>query len=264
MPYYAGAVVAAKFLIISVAAFGLFTGSITLAQTTDDNIEVMICPDPSQSSVMVREPQSDSVTNQPTADIIGDVQLISQIDFFIDDVYNHTLALAHQDTSFSTKISLAPGTHTIKLVATDSCSNTVHTESVIITHEPTIQPSVGQNIDTQVGGQDTPTVSVGEVIEPSKNIAQELFNNVITAPLVNIGRALDIIAAPDASTEVKWGNVGRSAFFVFGSSLVLTSAYIGLIGMIPPRLSFLPYTKGQLIGSLAFGGLAMLVLVFIV
>jgi hypothetical protein len=263
MPYYAGAVAAAKFFILSVAVLGLFTGGVVMAQTPDDNIEVMICPDPSQSSLMVREPQSDSVTDQPSADINGSIQLISQIDFFIDDVYNHTLALAHQDTSFSTKISLSPGTHTLKLVATDSCSNTVHTESMIITHEPAIQPSIGQNVDTQVEGRDDLTVNEGEVIEPSKSIVQEVFDTVITAPLVNIGRALDIIAAPDARADVKWGNVSRSAFFVFGSSLVLMSIYVGLIGAIPSRLSFLPYTKGQLMGSLAFGGTAILILVFV-
>jgi hypothetical protein len=211
----------------------------------------------------VREPQSDSITDQPKAMIRGDVQLISQIDFFIDDTYNNTLALGPQDTTFVSGISLSPGTHTLKAVATDSCSNTTHTESVVITYEPAIQPSVGQNIATQVEDQQTSGLENRETIEPAKSIAEKAFDNIIVLPIIALGKSLDIVSLPAASGELQWQNSARSLSFVIGSGLVLTAGYVSLMGSVPAHMSFLPFSRRQIIGGGAIIGAAMLALVFI-
>lgn len=260
MPYYAGAIAAAKSLFVAAAVASLLVGGLVSAQQ-NDNIEVMVCPDPSQSSFAVSEPQSDSVTDQPKTVIRGSIQYISQIDFFIDDVYNNTIALGYSDVVFESTMTLPPGTHTLKIVATDSCSRTVHSETKVITYEPAIQPSIGQQVATQIDGQATPD---GEVVsEPDKSVIETIVDDAIVMPLISLGKALDIISLPAPNSEVTWQNTIRSFFFVFGSTLILAAAYIGLLGAVPPRLSFLPYSRYQLIGGLALAGAVMLVLVFI-
>ena len=263
MPYYTGVIVAAKSLLLSAGVVGLVSGGIVSAQAPDDNVEVMVCPDASQSSFTVSMPQSDSVTDQEKTVISGSVLLISQIDFFINDTYSHTVALGGRDVEFSSVMSLPPGTHTLKFVATDSCSNVTHTQTVVVTYEPAIQPSIGNEVPTRVGDQPNVDAVVGEDIVPPKSIAQEVMENFSISPIIIIGTALDITSLPEASSGQSWQNTSKSISFVFGSSLLLAAAYISLLGSIPSKLSLLPYSRSQLTGGLAIIGLVVLVFVFI-
>lgn len=262
MPYYTGAIAVARVLIVSAATIGILGGAVVSAQTATDNVEVMVCPDASQSSFVLNQPQSDSVTDQEKVIISGGVLFISQIDFFINDTYSHTVALGSDDVNFESSMSLPPGTHTLKFVATDSCSNVIHTQSIVVTYQPAVQPSLGSEVDTQVDGQ--PAVATEEeAVAPTKSVAQEVIDRVIIMPLISIGNALDITSLPAGSADQSWQNTIKSVSFVFGSSFVLGAAYIAAIGSLPSKLSFLPYSRGRVVGGLSGIGLVVLLLVFI-
>lgn len=251
--------VAKTFLVIACAAvlsFGVSTTHVAHAL-----VEVMICPDSSQSNIMITSPQSDSIVNEPKLSISGDVTYISQIDFFIDDVYSHTVALGYSATEFSSPVSLMPGTHTIKLTATDSCSQAMYADSVVVTYEPTTQPSVGENVETIVEGSSS---RVNTEAQPAlENSTIETFiTNFIVPPFAKITDALDI-SSPDAvGRELAPADVTRSMLFVAGTALTFAAVHIGIVATLPAHFSFLLNHRRWSSGVLAIAGLALMSLVF--
>lgn len=122
------------------------------AQEVKGAINVMICPRGDQSGIALVKPLSDTVVDQPTVKIEGAVQSISLIDFYADDAYNNTIAVGAGEESFASEVFLTPGTHTIKLVAFDSCAQETHETSFVITYHPQIVPSAGNETSTTVNG----------------------------------------------------------------------------------------------------------------
>lgn len=240
----------------------LLAGGSAHAEGADSRVEVMVCPTADQVHLSITQPTSDSVVSESKLAISGMTNFVSQVDIYVDTAYNNTIALSYADTSFTSDVSLRPGTNTVKIVATGTCGVTTAEESVIITYQPKVQASVGGDVPTIVDDQVSPPAVVSESI-PEKSPILQNIDRWVVAPLINIGKSLDIITLPSATNEAKLQNTSRSVFFVLGSGLTLTAAYLGLIGMIPPKPSFLPYTRGQLIGGFAITGLVMLVLVFI-
>lgn len=263
MPYYGTVMPIAKFVLaafISVAAVMAFTNESVAAQDTGSRVEVMVCPDPSGSSIAVAQPASDSIVSEPKVMVSGSVVYISQIDFFIDNVYNNTLALGSADKSFTSQVTLSPGTHTLRIVATDSCSQTTHTENIVVTYEPTILPSAGRDVETTVGGQLTTPIDNADNAIPSPGPIEEFFNSTIMPPVAAIGRALDII--PFNNEASLGGNAARSSVFVLGSALVLSALYISMLGALPAKLAFLGSPHSKIVWGMAATGLVAMTLVF--
>lgn len=127
-----------KAIIFVLGVLLLPIGSVAAQSSGGSQITVMVCPTTTESAFTVTTPQSDSVVGRADVAVSGGVKNISQIDFFVDDIYNNTVAIGYTDTAFATVISLAPGTHTLKMTAYDSCHQTSHTNSLVLTYEPTV------------------------------------------------------------------------------------------------------------------------------
>ena len=264
MPYCNGALIAARSSLIVV---GVVLLSLSMAIMDNSNaralVEVMICPDASQSRFTLTAPQSDSIVNDPQISVSGEVQYISQIDFMIDDVYNNTLALGYSATNFTSQLTLPPGTHTITFIATDSCSQSTHNGSLVVTYEPRTQPSVGEDVETVVDGVVTSAKEVSQP-EPEKNIIEKAMDSYVVPPLRAAGDSLDITAPPEDPAQVIEGtDVARAALFVAGAVLTVSAVYIGAMTLLPVNLSFLMKFRRRKTTIAAIIGLVLMGLTFI-
>lgn len=150
MRYLNDAITVAKVFTATACSVGVLLGATVSAQSSGTDVSVRVCPQVSSASLAITQPVSDSKTNNPKITVEGDVEYISQIDFFIDDVYDHTIALGYATTSFKSSLTVAPGTHTLRLEAIDSCSPEPLTDSVVITYQPEAQPSIGSDVITDI------------------------------------------------------------------------------------------------------------------
>ncbi len=140
----------AKVCLVALVAVFLAVPVVRAQEVKGSQIKVYVCPTAVQSNITITRPASDSVVSQPKVKVAGSVESISQIDFYIDDAYNNTLAVGGGDQTYESELSLAPGTHTIKLVAWDSCSQVAHEASIVITYQPEVVPGPGTGTDTRI------------------------------------------------------------------------------------------------------------------
>jgi len=129
---------AVKWCLASISVLAVCAGGIALAESGSSTVQVMICPSEGESTLTITSPASDSVVGDSRMTISGAVQYISQLDIYIDEAYDTTTALEYDDTSYEEMLTLEPGTHTVKVVAFDSCHQTTHTQNIVVTYEPTV------------------------------------------------------------------------------------------------------------------------------
>lgn len=176
---YIAAVIAGALLLL-----GLPGAALALTGAGNSTIKVMVCPTGSESSLSITAPASDSVIGDSQVITRGTVENISQIDFYLDDTYNNTIALDYGATSFSSVISLQAGTHTIRLVAYDSCHQTTHTASVVLTYEP----SVALPVPEQAAHGDPQ-------LPPSAKVPQKA-RGLVSYDKLTVGKSPAQVAAP--------------------------------------------------------------------
>jgi hypothetical protein len=261
MQYYNGVVIVTRSFFAAAGIVVLFSVGAVAAQSPSDNIEVVICPAISQSGVIVIEPKSDSIVNEPKVAVNGTVEHISQIDFFIDDVYNNTVALGYSEMAFESLVTLSAGTHTIKLIATDSCSQTPHNYNLVVTYQPKTQPSVGSEVETEVGN--VVINSAEQTPAQSENAtAESIIDRFVTPPFVAIARTLDIVKSVEADSATRLKDAARSVLFLAGATLTFSAAYIGVAATLPVHLSFLMNFRRRAMGVVAIVGSVLMALVF--
>jgi hypothetical protein len=261
MPSFADAAIVARILLLAVGALWLVAGPVASAEGADSQVNVIVCPTADLVQFSVTQPASDSVVSNPILTVSGAVDFVSQIDIYIDDNYNNTLALNYADASFDSAVSLRPGTNTIKVIATGTCGVATIEKSIVVTYQPKVESSIGKDVPTVVGGRAALATPAVDAI-PDKTPIQQGLDAWVVAPLTKLGETLDIVSLPEASAEVKWQNTGRSFFFVLGTGLTLAAGYIGLLGAASSRLSLLPSVRYKLVAGLAVAGLGVLALVF--
>jgi len=238
----------------------LLPGSSVLAQG-GGAVNVMVCPQPHESSFVVATPPSDSTVDEPKLSLAGSVVYISQIDFFIDDVYNHTQALGYGSSDFVSTLTLAPGTHTLKLVASDSCSQTTHEQVLIITYQPKVVASNGGAVVTELDNGET-VVIPGDPLPPA---SVDIFQEYMASPFLEAAEFLDLTNPEDNfPTYSPISNAGRAALFVVGTAVTTAGVYLGTVAALPAQAAFIqPFRREFLIGSIV-AGLAMFGVVFTV
>lgn len=183
MLYSNGVTLAVKVCLVAAVTLVAALGSpYALAQQSDSRIEILVCPSPSESDLRIITPRSDSIVNQARVVIEGEVEFISQIDLFVDDVYGSTVALGHSATAFRSSTTLAPGTHTLRLVASDSCSKTIHTRQIVVTYEPQATPGVGADAPTIITA---PGDEADIITTPVENPALGLFETALPRPITS-------------------------------------------------------------------------------
>lgn len=261
MQYFNGAITVAKSLLIAVGVAVLLSVNHVSAQDAGSRIEVMVCPDVDQSRFTVIAPQSDSVISDPKVILSGEVEYISQIDFFIDDAYNNTVALGYSETNFESTVTLAPGTHTIKFVATDSCFNRTHSDSLVVTYQPKVEPSVGNDVETVVDGHKM-TVAEEEPVDADQTTLERIIEQIISTPLAIVGDSLDIVPSKTIDTFNAPAESVRSIAFISGATLTLTAIalHAGMLSMLPVKAIYLTrHRHGLTVGSAAVGVVLMAV-----
>ena len=242
MRYVKSVAIATRALLVACALTAGGPGLMVAAQTDGDNVQVMVCPQPSESSFTVSTPQSDSIIDEPKVTLAGTAEYISQIDFFIDGTYNHTQALGYTMRDFTSSLTVSPGTHTLRLVASDSCSQTVHEQAIVITYEPKAFPSVGTAVNTTVGGR-LIKPELPELPEPVPE--PTLFQNFSLPPLARIADLLDLTDPPSDGEPISpLPSAGRAALFVTGAAIALTGTYVATAATLPAAMAFVqPYRR---------------------
>lgn len=263
MQYFNGAITAPKALLLAVGVAVLLSVNSVSAQEAGSRIEVMICPDADQSRFTVTAPQSDSVVSDPKILISGEVEYISQIDFFIDDTYNNTIALGFSETSFESTVAISPGTHTIKFVATDSCSNRTHNDSLVVTYQPKVQPSVGDDVETVIDGHTT-TVADENLADLNETVIERIINQIITTPLAIVGDVLDIAPSKSVDTFSAPAESVRSLAFIGGATLTLAAVALnaGVLSMLPVKAMYVMRHRHELTLISMAAGIGLMVSVF--
>jgi hypothetical protein len=258
MPSYNGAIAVVRSLFLAIGIVGVFAVADVSALQTGPRVEVLVCPTADQSNVMIVEPQADSTVNEPKVAIKGQVEYISQIDFFINDVYSHTVALGYADISFESVITLSPGTHTIKVIATGSCSQATRDDSAVITYQPKTQPSVGQEVDTTVEGIAYASDEV--VASPQPSPLERVVEEWVKAPILQIAKNLDIINPNALGSVPRPADTARAIAFGAGAVIVFAAvaAQFGMSAFIATKMPYI----GRHAGAMAILGLAMMAIVF--
>lgn len=135
--------------------FTTIVGAQTSASTT---IGATICA--ATSTITLSAPVSDSVVTSPTVPLSGAVTQASQIEVYVDDIYDSVIPLSIGQTSFNGSVQLTAGTHTIKVVAINTCPGSNGFDSAVVTYQPPSSgggSSSGSSGSTSSSGGSTPT-----------------------------------------------------------------------------------------------------------
>jgi hypothetical protein len=167
------------------------------------------------------------------------------VDIFIDNVYNNTVPISAEQTTFNTSVQLTAGTHTIRADATDVCANNNASDSVVVTYEPAQTPpptgggSTGADVPTEI-----PNAGVftgGNPLAPSATPFQflQLFGNGVPQKIADLLEVTDLY---QPNSPAPWANVVRVSLIVVGSVALIFGA---------------PWLTQRLFGVGAAGVLAM-------
>jgi hypothetical protein len=174
-----------QFLLIACILFGcLFLNNIVtltasaLTSNAGTMVGATLCT--TTSTVSLIAPVSDSVVTNPTVPLSGTVTQASQIEVYIDDIFDSVIPLSMGQTSFSGSVQLASGTHTIKVVAINTCPGSNGSDSAVVTYQPPpneessgsgssgTTSSSGAQTPTRVGGVQIGGEPLSESTTPSK------------------------------------------------------------------------------------------------
>lgn len=206
-----------------------------LTGSAQSNIDVTVCDGVTPAMLTAALPANESVVSQPDVSISGSVSQANQLEVYMDDAFNGVQPLSARDTSYSTDVQLPQGTHTVTLVAVDTCQVANATASVVLTYEPAVTepaPDGDTEVETEVPGGGViiaPTPSSGEPETHEITGSSYPFRNVIEQfikpPLVTIGESLDLTSSDVAVQSGRLSNMARFAMLVGGLSLVFLASY---------------------------------------
>ncbi len=161
------------------AVVGTTVGAI--ASGSGSVISAQVC-DNAGSTITIAKPKNDSIVNQSSVRMQGNVTHATQITVMIDGQYNQTIPLGTNQSTYSFDVSLTAGTHTIKVEANDVCAASNGTAQVVITFESKANGSAGNEIPTSAGGV---VVGAGTAIDiPEQNVYQRLRGSAVVGPVL--------------------------------------------------------------------------------
>jgi len=186
----------------------------------------MICPAADQSGMAITSPASDTIVDTTPVKVTGSVMSISQIDVSLDDVYNSTIAIAAGESQFETLVSLEPGTHTIKLLAYDSCAQQTHEDSFVISYSPVFVPAAGRDAETTVAAG---TLFSAPPASPAAAVsAEESGGEIAALPefVQKIFRGLGWTATDDGNSNRM--DIGRSIAVIIAILVLLIATILSI------------------------------------
>ena len=216
---------------ISFAAFltvfaNILSGIQVYAAGTTVSTQVCNPTSGSTAQISITTPADDSVVDQNTVTLSGIVKDVTQIDVTIDGTYDKTLAVANGQTSYSTTVSLAVGTHTIKVTGNDICGITDPSDSAVVTYELNTPPSTGTGTPTTTptnpsspGGGTITSPGATPARSPVESPAMSWLKNVPGYDIaVAVGRSVDFdTLGRDGLLKA----ILRFILFTFGVALLL-------------------------------------------
>lgn len=250
-----GALLSATVLTLSIAAG---------ARAQQTVVAATVC-EPA-SSISLTQPVSDSTVTQSPVPLAGTVNQATQIEIYVDDIFDSVIPLGVAQTSFTGSVQLAQGTHTIKVVAVNVCPGPNGSDSSVITYTP--PPSTGgggDQTDTSAGGSGSvesetgPPVTSGE--EPLLSLpfvpreAEKVFED--------IGKWLNIVATYEAPASSRL-TLLRATTIAVGSWLLafgIATTVVQWLGSVLPMFSDMPSTRRSKIIARIIRGIGLLMVV---
>lgn len=189
----------------------------TFGQTA---VNVIVCGERAEIGVLT--PVSDSVADASPVLVSGTVKQAAQIEVYVDDAFDQVVPLAVGQESFQASVALAPGTHTIRLVAIDACPSAldaVHEIVTTYTPPPNSGGSTGTQVDTAVGDGDRGQTGVligGSDSEGSKSTPSNGVVDRAISSLLTLGRWLNLTLIQEGTGAV-WKEVMRVIMILIGA-----------------------------------------------
>ncbi len=113
------------------------------ARAADTIISVIVCSASEESSLLLYEPLTDSVVNQPNVVVFGLAKVAGTVKISVDDAAYSTLQIESADSTFYKAVTVGTGTHEITVALDNTCGALVGSVSAVITYNPTAQPTQG-------------------------------------------------------------------------------------------------------------------------
>jgi len=245
------------------AAILLFVaiGTVLLLPSTNayaqSNLQILACDPQVPSSITIKQPSSDSLINQSTIEIAGEVFRANQIEIYVNNAYGGVIPLSFGATEFSAPVTIGAGTQTIRLVAVDLCQVGNTEASVVLTYVPNVSPSTGASTETTAGDV------AGTPKDPIQ--AQPGFIQKYILPLAtSIQNSLDLTTTQDDTANNRVAAIVRPILFLTGVGLIAGAYNIGLTGAVfRPRFNIRMRLDPLKVTALKFGiaGLGVIAIV---
>jgi hypothetical protein len=188
MRYHVGSVRSSLISVALILAAAIACFTVLVSQTAgalDTQVGAVICGDDAPvATIVITQPNDDSIVDQSTMTFRGDVTNTAQIEIQIDGQYHSTLAVGVNQTSFVTDITLTAGTHTITMIVSGICDGATASDSIVVTYQPSVPPSDGGSTPTDVDSGDG--VIIGDPddvnVDEAEDVSVDPFESI---PLVN-------------------------------------------------------------------------------
>ncbi len=166
----------AKTIIVTVASASLLI-SASLVSAQDSQVIVRVCDAAALGQIDIVSPESDTVLRQTPLVLEGQVQLVNQVEIYINGNYHKVQAVASGSNQFSTTVSLQPGTQTIEARGVGLCNGDEVQDQIVVTYEPPPNPvtapdsSPGSRVPTVVSPTPSTSSSGGGVVVSNPDLS---------------------------------------------------------------------------------------------
>lgn len=188
------------------------------------------------SSISIDQPANDSTVTSSPVTIEGSVNQANQIEIYVDDEFDSILPLTIGQSTYSGTLQLPTGTHTVRVVAINSCDGVSGEATSVVTYVvPPTQPSTGETTPTGVTPTDDTTITIGTPPAPGLTTGEQQpslaglgLPPLISRPLEQLFGWLNINPI-DANGDAQTLSFGRAA-------VIFTSMYLLVIGLAPAAI----------------------------
>lgn len=213
-------------------------GLAPLASAQD--IHAVVCRAP--ASVTIDRPANDSVLTSGQVELSGAVRQANQLEVYVDGTLDSIVPVGLTDTSYTSSVQLQEGTHSLKVVAIDTCQLGNGEASAVVTYQPAVvTASAGANVPTTVG--DTSGVQIGAPVEETP-VHQSILPPIISQSLERISGALDFESPVSAAGQQQLPQVARFGLLTAGALVVIFSQAVSAASVSGPLLQFAAHHIG--------------------
>ena len=213
-------------------------------------------------ALSILSPIGNSAVSSSSVVVEGTVHNVNQLMVYLDDAYYITMPLDAGAESFSLMVTVAAGSHTIKIVGNDPVTNIQIESSVTISYTPSLVTTTTEIVEDAVLQAGGVVVGAGNELKSQVNQASEWGPmKALTDASFGALKALDLV--PVGTTESITKTTGR--FTLVSAGLVLTvmpwSSYVALsrLRVVPVRAMAAP----GMIGKMRILGIVLTIIPFV-